>query len=369
MSLRSPTLRVALLSLLGLAACGGNDVEKDPIVRPVRYEQVFSTGAARTRSFSGTAQAGLESRLSFKVGGTVQQVRVKIGDRIRAGQTIARLDATDYDLRVQDAEAALARSRAEFRQAASNYDRIQRLWENRNAARADLDAARAASEAAEAAVSSSVQKLALARMNMEYTTLTAPVDGAISDVRVEANENVQPGQVVAVLSSGRRAEVTATVPEALIGGIREGDSVTVRFDALSNRDFAATVTEVGVSATPGGATFPVTVRLNEETEAVRPGMAAEVSFRFGTPDGRERIYVPPAAVQEDRGGRYAFVVEPADPGFGVTHRRTVVAGEIGPDGLEIREGLSDGELLVTAGVTKIQDGMRVKLTPAAGSAP
>jgi multidrug efflux pump subunit AcrA (membrane-fusion protein) len=127
------------------------------------------------------------------------------------------------------------------------------------------------------------------------------------------------------------------------------------------------VTEVGVSATPSGATFPVMVRLNEETEDVRPGMAAEVSFRFGTRDGRERIYVPAASVQEDRGGRYAFVVAPAEPGFGVTHRRSVVVGELTPDGLEIREGLADGDLLVTAGVTKIQDGMRVKLPAPAGA--
>jgi RND family efflux transporter MFP subunit len=351
----------ALVALvLGTVSCGSEPVEDDPIIRPVRYEEVLTSGAARTRSFSGTAQAGLESRLSFKVGGTIAILDIEVGDRVRAGETIARLDPTDYELTVRDAEASLTRYQAESRQASATYERIRQLYENQNASRADLDAARAASEAAGAGVGSAEQKLAMARMNEKYTTLKAPVAGAISDVAVEVNENVNPGEVVAVLTSGERAEVTVSIPGALIGAVREGDPVRVEFDAVAGRDFAATVTEVGVAATRGGATFPVTARLDEESEQVRPGMAAEIAFRF-TATGSERIYVPASAVLEDRDGRFAFVVEKTDDGFGVTRRRTVEVGDVTRLGLEIRSGLAEGDLLVTAGVTKIQDGLRVKV--------
>lgn len=353
--------RAWLLAAVALAAAScGREAAEEPVVRPVRWERVYATGAERERAFSGTARAGVESRLSFKVDGTIRRLDVAVGDRVAAGAPIARLDPADYDLRVQDAQATLARHEAEARQAEASYDRIRQLWENKNASRADLDAARAASEAAAAAVASARQKLELARMNRGYTTLVAPADGAISDVAVEVNENVRPGQVVAVLTSEGRPEVTTTVPEALIGEIRDGAPVRVTFDALPGRDFGAAVTEVGVSAARAGAAFPVTVRLNEESDGVRPGMAAEVHFRFGGADGRERILVPASAVLEDRDGRFAFVLESDGDGFGVVHRRAVTVGEIGTDGLEILDGLRDGDALVTAGVSRIQDGLRVR---------
>jgi RND family efflux transporter MFP subunit len=349
-----------------LPSCGEPPAD-EPVVRPVRWEMVYATGTARERAFSGTARAGVESRLSFKVDGTVQRVSVKVGDRVKAGDPIARLDPVDYDLRVQDARASLTRAQAEARQAEASYERIMRLYENKNASRADLDAARAASEAAAAAVSSALQKLELAQANRSYTELAAPADGAISDVPVEVNENVRPGQVVAVLSSGSRPEVTATVPEALIGQIREGDPVRVTLDALPGRDLAATITEVGVTATRSGAAFPVTARINDEVEDLRPGMAAEVRFTFDGDDGRERLLIPPSAVLEDRAGRFAFVLERTGDGFGTVHRREVTVGELSDAGLEILDGLADGEAVVTAGVSKVQDGLRVRVPETPGS--
>jgi len=358
---------VAAAAALTLGSgCGEKPVE-EPVLRPVRTERVFATGAERVRAFSGTARAGQEARLSFRVGGSIRRVAVAVGDRVARGDLIAALDPADYDIRVQDARAALARDRAALRKAQGDYERVRQLWENKNASRADLDQARAAAESAEAAATSSEQKLELAQMNLGYTTLTAPADGAIAAVPVEVNENVAAGQVVAVLTSGSRVEVTATVPEQLIGEVREGDAVTVRFDALRDRELSARVTEVGVTATASGAAFPVTVRLEEETGDVRPGMAAEVSFRFGRGDGRETIRVPPATVLEDREGRFVWVMEPEGEGLGTVHRREVSVGELTAEGLVILDGLADGDLLVTAGMTRIRDGMRVRVPEKPGS--
>jgi RND family efflux transporter MFP subunit len=365
MTRRSGSLVLVATAVL-FGACGRQPTD-EAIVRPVRCEQVFASGTERERAFSGPARAGLESRLSFKVDGTVQRLDVKVGDRVRAGDPIARQDPTDYDLRLQDARASHTRYQAESRQAEANYERIRQLYESKNASRADLDAARAAAEASVAAVTSAAQKLEMAQMNRGYTSLVAPVDGAISDVPDEVKENVRAGQVIAVLSSGSHSEVTATVPEALIGQIREGAAARATFDAFPGREFRATVTEVSVSSARSGGTFPVTVRLDDPTDEVRPGMAAEIHLRFGDEDGRERIVVPASAVLEDRDGRFAFVLESTGDGFGIVHRRPVTVGEINASGLEIREGLSDGDTIVTAGVSKIQDGLRVRVPETPGS--
>jgi RND family efflux transporter MFP subunit len=289
---------------------------------------------------------------------------VNVGDEVRAGELIAELDPEDYELQLEEAEASLARARAEARNAEANYERVRALYENHNASRQDLDAARAASESASAQVEADEKKVELARLQVGYTRLLAPMEGAIAAVDIEVNENVATGQTVVLLTGGAEIEVNVAVPEALISGIRERDPVTVTFDALPDREFPALVTEVGVAATGMATTYPVTVCLTGEESEVRPGMAAEVGFRFQGTDERERLLVPTAAIGEDGEGRFAFVVERVDEGLGVAHRREVAVGELTSEGLEILRGLADGDLLVTAGVSRIEDGQTVKLTSA-----
>ena len=352
---------VALGALL-LAGCGSDEPSPEPVVRPVRYTPVYATGSERVRTFSGTAQASVESRLSFKVAGTVSRVAVAVGDRVRAGQVIAELDDKDYKIQKEEAEAALASARAQARNAQAGYARWRALYENNNASPRDLDAARAASESAGEQVKSAEKRLELAHSQLSYARLQAPVEGAIAAARVEVNENVAPGQTVVLLTSGSRLEVQVAVPEVLIAQVREGDEVEISFDALPGKSLAGRVTEVGVAATGMAATFPVTVRLDREDPDCRQGMAAEVGFRFGGRGGREHLYVPLAAVGEDRQGNFVYVVERAGEGFGQVRRRPVQVQVREPgENLEIIEGLSDGDLVVTAGVTRIIDGQKVRL--------
>ena len=351
----------AALGVLLATGCSEDEPTPEPVIRPVRYEKVYATGGERTRAFSGTARASVESRLSFKVAGNISRLVVAVGDQVKTGQPIAELDDKDYQLQVQEAEAALASARAQARNARTSYARVRALYENNNASSSDLDAARATSESAGEQVKSVEKRLELARSTLSYTRLAAPVDGAVAAVRIEVNENVSPGQPVVMLTSGGRLEVGVAVPGVLIAQIREGETVTVRFDAIPDREMSGRVTEVGVAATGAATTFPVTVKLDHDDADCRPGMAAEVNFRFGSGGGREHIFVPLVAVGEDRQGRFVYVVEPTEEGFASVHRRQVQIGERATERLEILEGLSDGERVVTAGVTRIIDGQKVRL--------
>ena len=360
-----------VVAAFGLATaqggCGGETAEPRPVIRPVRYQEVISSGARRERKFSGSARAGVESQLSFRVAGIVQSVSVVVGDAVKKGTEIARLDATDYRLQLQEAEASLAQALAAERRAQADYDRIRGLYENQNAAKSDLDAARALSESSQAQVTAAQQRRELARRQLSYTRLTAPVDGAIASMLVEANENASVGQAVALLTSGSRPEVEVAMPGVLIAQVREGDTAEVAFDALPGASFPAAITEVGVAATSAGATFPVTVRLSADDSSVRSGMAATVTFRFDSGDGQQRIFVPPEAVGEDRSGRFVFVLERTAGELGTARRRAVEVGDLTPEGIEIEDGLVDGELLVTAGVRRIQDSQQVKVLGDAGT--
>ena len=114
-----------ILSVTGstfITGCSEEKVEQE-IIRPVRYQQVFLTGGNRLRIFSGTAKAGVESNLSFKVAGTVEKVFVKVGDNVKKGQVLAQLDDTDFKLQAQEADAAYKQSISQEINAKSNYER------------------------------------------------------------------------------------------------------------------------------------------------------------------------------------------------------------------------------------------------------
>ena len=356
---------VGTVVLIGifLFSCAKKEEVGQEIIRPVRYMQAYSTGGTRVRTFSGVIQAGLESNLSFKVSGTVKRIAVKVGDEVRAGQLLAQLDPRDYKLQVQQAEAALTSARAQARNADANYNRIRTLYENNSASKSELDAARATSESATASVQSADKKLELARLQLGYTTLEAPTGGGIAQVNVEINENVQAGQPLIMLTSGSQIEVKVSIPEVLIAQISEGEEVTVSCDAVPDKEFRATVVEVGVAATGVGTTFPVNARFEERPEMIRPGMAANVSFLFESEEEGERFIIPSHAVIEDRRGRFVFIVEPipGEEGYGIVHRRSVTVGDLIAEGLEVFEGLSDGDLFITAGVSRISDGQKVRI--------
>jgi len=330
------------------------------VIRPVRYEPVYATGGGRARSFPGTSQAAVESELSFRVSGSLRKVAVKVGDEIEAGGLVAELDPRDYELRVEAAEAALRNAEAQARNTARNLTRVRALYENGNVSIGDLDAARAASESAAAMLRSSQNQLEQAQTQLGYTRLLSPTGGSIASVSVDANENVSAGRPVAVLTSECELEVKVAMPGQLIADIREGDAATVSFDVVPGRSFPARVTEVGVSPTGMATTFPVTVKLSEATPSCRPGMAGEVTFHLGARGTRERVLVPPKVVGQDRQGRFVFVVERTSEGLGVVRRRPVTA-ELSGNDIEILEGLSDGELVVTAGMSQIHDGQEVRL--------
>ncbi len=344
-----------------LVGCAAEAPPPEPL-RPVRSEQVFSGGGSRVRTFSGTARAGVETNLSFRVPGRIERFDVKVGDRVRAGQIIARLDPKDFELSVERARAALDQARASGRNADANLQRIRGLWENGNASQNDLDASLAAAQSSRAEVESAGKALEQSQRQRDYTVLRAPVNGAIASTAAEVSENVASGEAIVMLTSGSRLEVEVAMPEQLIAQVQQGDVVGVSFDALPGPTFEAIVTEVGVVATSAATAFPVTVRLSSPSEQIRPGMASQVTFRFDSADDRKRFYVRAEAVGEDRAGRFVFVLETGEGQEVATIRRTpVTIGDLTPDGIEIFSGLEEGQRVVTAGVRRLTDGQRVKL--------
>ena len=348
---------------LFLGACGERDTEMEERLRPVRYVTVSDDNVFRDRSFSGLSKSSLESRLSFKVSGTVTSLPVQIGQRLSAGDLIAEVDSASYRLQEQQAEAALVEAEANNRRAAANYERTKGLYANDNASLNDLESARANAESAEAVVASAAKALEIARLNVSYTRLEAESDCSIAELNVEVNENVASGQQVAAVSCGDAYEVTLDLPESLIGGLDAFTPVDIRFGAIDGEIFNGEVSEVGVTSAAGSGAFPVVVRVEGTHPSLRSGLAADVTFQFDLEDGREAaIVLPVAAVINGPSGTYVFTAVPSGDGDEATiERRSVVLGELSASGVEILDGLQMGDRVVTAGLSVIREGQRVLL--------
>ena len=359
---------VAATLWIGFFAAAGCGSEVEPpaeVLRPVRSVVAELRSAAERRTFSGTARAGQETQLSFRVSGRVERVPVRVGQQVRRGDLVAGLERRDFELQVQQSKANLAQVEANRRNAEANLERVRGLWENDNTSQTEMDSARAQAEAAIAQVDSSQRALEVAERQLSYTRLFAPLSGAIASVDVEANENVSAGQIIALLASEGQVEVEVAMPEVLISGITTGMEVGVGFDAAPGETFTAQVTEVGVAATRG-ATFPVTVQLERVDSRIRSGMAADVEFEFSGAAGVSGIYLPAHAVGEDRQGRFVLVLERATDGqTGTVRRRPVTVGDLSGGGeLHVISGVEAGERIITAGVRRLIDGQQVKLLDA-----
>ena len=364
---KKPTL-IAMAAVLAMVGC--EDVQEEPeVIRPVRYEVVEGSDSATRRTFSGVSKSGQESRLSFQVSGQVLEVPINVGDTVKKGDTIARMDPADYALQLQNAQASAAQSRAQERNAKATYERTRALYENQNASRQDLDADRTAYESGRAGLEASHQQVRLRQRQLGYTHLKAPETGTLATVDIEVNEYVQAGELVATLLAGDQIEVSVSVPASVIRSIKKGAEAKARFNSLGGKVFAGTVTEVGVASVGGATTFPVTVRLTEGQDQVRAGMSADVTFVFASEKEGPRYSLPISAVGEDREGRFVFILEKTGDALGTVHRTPVEVGEIVSDGIEILDGVKPGDLVVTAGVSRIYDALQVRVPERPGSEP
>ena len=349
---------VLLACGISISACDSSPPPEEELLRPVRYLTIADSVAGRSRSFSGTLKSTRESRLSFKVAGTITELPVQIGQLLAPGDLIARLDSDSFALQVEQAQASLVEAQAGERNAQANYERTKGLYANDNASLNELDAARATAEAAAAQVRAAAKALEIARLNVSYTSLTAAEDCSMASVNVEVNENVSAGQQVGAVSCGAAFEVEIGVPESLIAFVDRTTPVSMSFGALDGRSFSGEVTEVSTAGS--AAVFPVVVRVNERDPALRSGLAADVTFRFSTSELEDTFVLPLAAIINDPDGVFVYVADPAEVnGEALVARRAVELGELTENGVEIVAGLAPGDDVITAGVSVIRPGQRV----------
>jgi RND family efflux transporter MFP subunit len=360
----SGALIALLVLMLLLAACqapaapGSSPAAgaKAEIVRPVKVAVVGAGAAGRILTYSGVVRPRIESALGFRVPGKVVERTVNVGDRVEVGQMIARLDDTDLKLAESAAKAVVAGARTRRDVASDNVDRAKALLPRAIIAQAAYDARRNEFDAAVAALDSAEAQLRQAANAVEYATLKADNAGIVTAVMAEPGQVVNAGQSIITLAHAGEMEIAVAVPEQDAGDLQIGQPATITLWAGPHSTIHGRIREIAGQADAVSRTYSIRIAVGAPPRTMRLGMTASVAIRVD--DHVAPVVVPITAITESDGSPQVFV---ADPATKVVHKTAVVVGGVVEDGVKISEGLHAGELVVTAGVQFLRDGMRVRL--------
>ncbi len=351
-------MNVCLRSLVALvlmpvcalvSACSQEEVaDGPPPVRPAKVLVVSESDNVQSLRLPIVVEAIDTTVLAFQVGGQLKELDVTEGQEVKAGDRIAQLDQRDFSSTVTSAKAT-------FDNAVLSFRRAEELIKNGNIAQSVYDQRKAGVDVARA-------DLERARKALEDSTITAPFDGIVAKVEVEAFESIAPQQPIATLQSDGQLDAVAQVPASLVAsrGRIEPISLKVSLDVRPDLVMEAELREASQTSDPGTQTFTARFAFTppEELEAL-PGMTGflEGRFRLRGEENGVGVMVPVTAIVGESGDTFVFVFEPGTKT--VSKRQVDVArGEVG-QAVRITSGLEPGEQVVISGASYLVDGMKI----------
>lgn len=342
----------ALALVMGLAGCGDAPEQSAPPPTAVRVVEVERSPLATGIRAVGTLAPAEEVRLSFKSGGVITAIDVAQGERVRAGQRLATV-ARD------EVEAAVAQARAMLDKASRDLERGEALYADEVATREQVEDLRTARDVAAAALST-------AEFNARFATITAPGDGMVLRRLAEPGELVAAGQPVLVVGNTSDGWIVrAHLPDRDIVRVETGDPARVRLDAFPGRTFEATITEVSSAADPLTGTYEVKLAIDPQGLRFVQGLVAKIEL--AGEDGSAALPVVPVESLLEANGSTAvvFLVGADGETDDVARRVEVRLGQWVDTRVEVLEGVSEGDRVVTEGAAYLRDGESVRILPRA----
>jgi RND family efflux transporter MFP subunit len=321
----------------------------------VRTVTVNKREAGSTVTLTGRIEAEDEAALGFRIAGRVMERPVNVGDRVQAGQIIARLEPQNEMNTLRSAQANLAAAQAKLTQARNHFERQETLLAQGWTTRALFDEAQKARDTAQAQVDSAEAELKAAHDLVSFTELKADAPGLVTATGAEAGEVVQAGQMIAKLARQDGRDAVFDVPAQVLRSAPSDPVITVNLTDNPAVTAKGRVREVAPQADPVTRTFEVKVGLTDPPAAMRLG--ATVTGRLMT-DASPVIEIPATALTQADRKPAVWVVDPTSKTVSL---RTVDVLRFDPARVAVSQGLDTGEIVVTAGVQALHPGQTVRL--------
>lgn len=344
-----------ILGLILLAACQpdaqsgsaadadsseAKDSEDDSPAIPV--ETSAATRADIYAMYSGTApiEADAEAGVIAKVAGEIREILVEEGDEVRSKQVLARLDGDRLRLELMQSEANL-------RKAQRDYQRNVDLKDRSLISTGDFEKLKYEMQALEAAYN-------LAKLELSYTDIRAPITGVISQRFVKIGNTIDVNDVTFRVTSFEPLIVYLHVPEREYRRIERGQTAVIEVDALQGSEFEAIVARISPVVDPATGTFKITVEVSDPTRRLKPGMFGRVNIVYDM--HAQALQVPRSAIIDEAGETSVFVVEDAK-----AVRRTIKTGYSNNGHIEVLDGLTGSEKIVVVGQAGLREGSKVSI--------
>jgi membrane fusion protein (multidrug efflux system) len=344
-------------AMLALSGCGGQtqadaasastaesaaETQKKSEEQAVPVETALAERQGITASYSGTAplEAPGEAQVVAKTSGVLLRLFAEEGDRVKAGQVLARIDPERPRLEVQRNEAMLRKLEAEYRRAQELFERKLLAAEAHERLRFDLDTQRAAYE--------------MAKLELSYTEIVAPFDGVVAQRMAKEGNLIQLNQSMFRVVDTSRLEAVLNVPERELATLKAGQPVALRVDAAPGNVFDGSIDRVSPVVDAASGTFRVVAAFSDASGVLKPGMFGRVEVIYD--ERAQALTVPREAVIEGEGVPAVFVVRE-----GRAVRTAVELGHVSGSLAEIRGGLVEGDRVVTTGKVTLRDGALLQL--------
>lgn len=360
--MRTPPLALLVVAAFSLTACSHPEVPLEPI-RAVKLTTVRASGVSARQEMAGDVRARQETRLGFRVGGKLMARPAEVGQRVKAGQLLAQLDANDLALASEASKAQVTAALTQRDLAAADLKRYTDLKAKGFISGAEIERRQASLDAADASLKQARAQSAVQGNQAGYTRLLADADGVVVGVDAEVGQVVGAGaSVVRVARDGAR-DVVFAVPESQLAMVRPGLPAQVRLWAASESGpggmLTGAVREVAASADPATRTYQVKVSLPADA-SVALGATAYVSFAAPQSGANDVIKLPTSALMRanaaDKNNSAVWVFDAAS---GTVQSRPVQVAGVDGNQVVIASGLKAGEEVVSAGVHVLSPGQKV----------
>jgi len=407
----SLSIAVLLIVAAFVSSCGGSkaNVRKEESGPTTKAIEV-TTAAAITRDLpqffeaTGSLAGDQQTDVAPQTAGKVVEVGVDIGSPVRRGQTLVKLDDSEFKLRVNQSQAQVDQAKAGVRQAEEkiglrpsqafdpnkvaevasakvsldlaekNLKRAEKLIESGDVSRSFYDQQRAqrdqlqqqydaalaqarqnyaAVDVARTNVANAEAQLALAKKNLSYAVILSPIDGYVTERTADLGEYVSPTQKVATVVRINPLRVRIDVPEQAIQEVSVGQSVSATTSAWPDKSFSGRVARIAPNVTANSRTLTVEAEIENSSGALKPGQFATV--RILQPRPVAAVLVPAKAVVTEAGVSRVFVVKD-----GHAEQRLVQLGQTEGDLIQVKNGVTADEKVATSNLEQLGDGVPVK---------
>ena len=325
-----------LASLVGLCACAGGETETTTTAEKVKVkiETVHAQTVDQLSEFTATVEANVKNNIAPQTPFRIRKIYAEIGDHVKAGQTLAEMDATN----LKQAKVQLDNQEAEFK-------RIDELYKVGGASKSAWDAQKTSTEVARESYANLV----------ENTRLVSPISGIVTARNYDSGDMYSGGTPIYTVEQIRPVKLLINVSESFFTQVKKGNEVDVRLDVYGDEVFKGKVSLVYPTIDATTRTFPVEVRILNNDERVRPGMFARVTLNFGE---RQHVVIPDRAIvkQAGSGDRYVYVYQNGT----VSYQKVELGRRIG-NTYEVISGVSDGNEVVITGQSRLNNGMEVEI--------